>query len=86
MHYPPETGTIQLLVRLLAMYQESNNKKEFLENLQSFQSLVVNKEQRIYHKMLGENFERQMEQLYVAFCEAFQGEEFSMVRVRRKSY
>uniref|UniRef100_A0A1A9UIH0 Protein-lysine N-trimethyltransferase SMYD5 n=1 Tax=Glossina austeni TaxID=7395 RepID=A0A1A9UIH0_GLOAU len=78
MHYPPETGTIQLLVRLLAMYQESNNKKEFLENLQSFQSLVVNKEQRIYHKMLGENFERQMEQLYVAFCEAFQGEEFSM--------
>lgn len=79
MHYPPETGTIMLLVRLMAMYQQSSNKTEFLENLQSFQSLIVNKEQQIYHKMLGENFEIQMEQLYAAFCEAFQGEEFAMV-------
>uniref|UniRef100_A0A1A9WRS9 Protein-lysine N-trimethyltransferase SMYD5 n=1 Tax=Glossina brevipalpis TaxID=37001 RepID=A0A1A9WRS9_9MUSC len=78
MHYPPETGTIMLLVRLLAMYRESINKKEFLENLQSFQSLIMNKEQRIYHKMLGENFEQQMEQLYQAFREAFQDEEFNM--------
>uniref|UniRef100_T1PLE1 Protein-lysine N-trimethyltransferase SMYD5 n=1 Tax=Musca domestica TaxID=7370 RepID=T1PLE1_MUSDO len=28
--------------------------------------------------MLGENFEQQMEQLYAAFCEAFQGENFQM--------
>ncbi|XP_037812103.1 SET and MYND domain-containing protein 5 [Lucilia sericata] len=78
MHYPPETGTIMLLVRLMAMYQQSPNKAEFLETLQSFQSLIVNKEQQIYHKMLGENFEIQMEQLYAAFCEAFQGEEFAV--------
>lgn len=76
MHYPPETGTIMLLVRLMAMYQQSTNKAEFMETLQSFQSLIVNKEQQIYHKMLGENFEIQMEQLFAAFCEAFQGEEF----------
>lgn len=79
MHYPPETGTIMLLVRLMAMYQQSSNKTEFLESLQSFQALIVNKEQQIYHKMLGENFEQQMEQLYAAFCEAFQGENFQMV-------
>lgn len=80
MHYPPETGTIMLLVRLMAMYQQSTNKPEFLQTLESFQSLIVNKEQQIYHKMLGENFEIQMEQLYAAFCEAFQGEEFAVVR------
>lgn len=79
MHYPPETGTILLLVRLMAMYQQSSNKAEFLASLQSFQSLIVNKEQQIYHKMLGENFEQQMEQLYAAFCEAFQGEEYQVV-------
>lgn len=79
MHYPPETGTIMLLVRLMAMYQQSSNKTEFLESLQSFQALIVNKEQQIYHKMLGENFEQQMEQLYAAFCEAFQGENFQLV-------
>lgn len=78
MHYPPETGTIMLLVRLMAMYQQNYNQAEFLESIQSFQSLIVNKEQQIYHKMLGENFEQQMEQLYAAFCEAFQGEEFAV--------
>lgn len=81
MHYPPETATVMLLVRLMAMYQQSPNKPQFLETLQSFQSQVVNKEQQIYHKMLGENFEQQMEQLYAAFCEAFQGEEFQVVNI-----
>lgn len=81
MHYPPETGTIMLIVRLMAMYQQSNNKPDFLEQLQSFQALIVNREQKIYHKMLGENFEQQMEQLYAAFCNAFKSEEFAAVRL-----
>ncbi|XP_030571930.1 SET and MYND domain-containing protein 5 [Drosophila novamexicana] len=78
MHYPPETGTIMLIVRLMAMYKQSSNKTEFLEQLQSFQALIVNREEKIYHKMLGENFEQQMEQLYTAFCHAFKDEEFAM--------
>ncbi|EDW51593.1 SET and MYND domain-containing protein 5 [Drosophila sechellia] len=80
MHYPPETGSIMLIVRLMAIYQQSTKKEEFLEQLQSFQSLIVNREQKIYHKMLGENFEQQMEQLYLAFCNAFTGEDFSMFK------
>lgn len=79
MHYPPETGTVMLLVRLMALYQQSNNKTEFMETLQSFQSLIINTEQQIYHKMLGENFEQQMEHLYQAFCKAFPGDEFVLV-------
>ncbi|XP_053969518.1 histone-lysine N-trimethyltransferase SMYD5 [Anastrepha ludens] len=77
MHYPPETGTIMLIVRLMAMYKQSNNKQQFLESLKSFQSVIVNAEEKIYHKMLGENFELQMEQLFVAFCRAFADEELA---------
>ncbi|XP_017492241.1 PREDICTED: SET and MYND domain-containing protein 5 [Rhagoletis zephyria] len=77
MHYPPETGTIMLIVRLMAMYKQSNNKQQFLESLQSFQSVIVNAEKQIYHKMLGANFEQQMEQLFLAFCRSFADEEFA---------
>ena len=79
MHYPPETGTIMLVVRLMAMYQQSANKQEFMDNLSSFQSESINTEHSIYHKMLGENFESQMEQLFVCFCRAFSSEEFKVV-------
>ncbi|KAL7723668.1 hypothetical protein ACLKA6_007998 [Drosophila palustris] len=41
-------------------------------------ALIVNREQKIYHKMLGENFEEQMEKLFAAFCNAFKSEEFAM--------
>ncbi|KAH8416253.1 hypothetical protein KR009_010746, partial [Drosophila setifemur] len=81
MHYPPETGTIQLIVRLMALYQQSGVKKpEFLKQLQSFQPLIVNRAllEKIYHKMLGENFEKQMTQLYRAFCKAFEHEVFDV--------
>lgn len=68
-----------LIVRLMALYQQSNNKLDFLEQLQSFQALIINREQKIYHKMLGENFELQMEQLYAAFCNAFKSEDLAAV-------
>jgi len=76
-HYPPESGTIMLIVRLMAKYKQSRNKDEFLETLSSFQSIVVNEEQQIYHKMLGAHFETQMEQLFKAFLNAFNGEDYS---------
>lgn len=79
MHYPPETGTIMLIVRLMAMYKQSHSKEDFLQSLQSFQSLIVNTEQKIYHKMLGEHFEQQMEELFVAFCRAFADEKLAAV-------
>lgn len=68
-----------LLVRLMAMYKQSKNKSEFLNTIQSFQSLVVNQEDQIYHKMLGTNFAYQMEELYEAFRTAFCDEELSVV-------
>lgn len=78
MHYPPETGTILLIVRIMAMYKQSKNKEEFLEALKSFQSVFINEKDKIYHKMLGENFESQMGELFKSFCHAFQDEAFAM--------
>lgn len=79
MHYPPETGTIMLIVRILAMYKQSRDKEEFLETLKQFQSIVVNEELQIFHKMLGTNFESQLSDLFQTFCHAFNSEEFAMV-------
>lgn len=78
MHYPPETGTIMLIVRILAMYKQSRAKEEFLETLKQFQSIVVNEELQIFHKMLGTNFESQLSDLFQTFCHAFNSEEFAM--------
>lgn len=78
MHYPPETGTIMLIVKILAMYKQSKNKEEFMETLKSFQSIVVNEELQIFHKVLGANFESQLEELFKAFCNAFNSEEFAI--------
>lgn len=78
MHYPPEMGTILLIVRIMAMYKQSKNKEEFLETLKSFQSVFVNTEDQIVHKMIGPNFESQMLELYKQFCNAFQNEEFAI--------
>lgn len=82
MHYPPESGTILLVVRLLAMFKQSKDKNEFLETIKSFQCTSVNEEQQIYHKMLGENFEKDMDELYKRFCIAFQDDEFSIFTTR----
>uniref|UniRef100_A0A0K8TT51 Protein-lysine N-trimethyltransferase SMYD5 n=1 Tax=Tabanus bromius TaxID=304241 RepID=A0A0K8TT51_TABBR len=78
MHYPRETGTIMLIVRLLAMYKQSIDKEEFLKTLKSFQSIVFNEELSIFHKMLGTNFENQLQELYSAYVSAFASEELSM--------
>lgn len=79
MHYPPETGTIMLIVKILAMYKQSKNKEEFLETLKSFQSIMVNEELMIIHKMLGANFEHQLTELFEAFRNVFSSEEFATV-------
>lgn len=78
MHYPPESGTILLIVRIMAMYKQSKNREEFLETLKSFQSVYVNVQDQMAHKMLGVNFETQLSELYKQFCNAFQDDDFSM--------
>lgn len=56
-HYPPETSTIQIVIRLMAMCRQANDKEEFSRILNSFCNNVSNEHQQINHKLLGEKFE-----------------------------
>ncbi|GAB0098024.1 SET domain-containing protein [Sergentomyia squamirostris] len=71
-HYPPETCSIMLIVRIFAMVNQANNPDEFLGILQEFQCETVC--DRIYHKILGNEFMEQLTKLHefmkIIFVEA----------------
>lgn len=64
-----------LIVKLLGMYMQATNKDNFLSTLKDFQNIVVNEDQMITHKMLGPNFETQLQELYPFYCRAFAANE-----------
>ena len=63
MHYPPETATVMFLVRILASIVQSKDKEELKKQLLLFCHGTVNEEDAIAHKLLGKEFESQLEQL-----------------------
>lgn len=70
-HYPPETTTVELIVKLLGMHIQAEDKNQFMDYLKDFQNKVVNEDLMIAHKMLGPNFESQLSELYPLYCKAF---------------
>lgn len=71
MHYPPETTTILLIVKLLAMYKQTEQKKELLDAIQDFHHEFINENLMISHKMLGENYQRDLNNLYELYSKSF---------------
>ena len=63
MHYPPETSTIMLLVRILANFIQRSDREELKGQLMSLCHHTVNEEETIAHKLLGQEFESQLELL-----------------------
>ncbi|EFX89935.1 SET and MYND domain-containing 5 protein [Daphnia pulex] len=63
MHYPPETSTIMLLVRILANFIQRTDREELKSQLMSLCHHTVNEEETIAHKLLGQEFESQLELL-----------------------
>lgn len=61
MHYPPETSTIMLLVRILANFIQRTDREELKSQLMSLCHHTVNEEETIAHKLLGQEFESQLE-------------------------
>ena len=51
-HYPPETASIMLLVKILASIKQSINPNEFISKLKEFESLTDHNEEFV-HKLLG---------------------------------
>lgn len=63
MHYPPETSTIMLLVRILANFIQRTDREELKSQLMSLCHHTVNEEETIAHKLLGQEFESQLDLL-----------------------
>ena len=63
MHYPPETASIMLLVRILSSIIQSNDLTALKAQLMQLCHQTINEEDDIAHKLLGEQFKGQLEKL-----------------------
>lgn len=77
MHYPPETCSILLLQKLFAMLKQSENRSQLIAKLDEFQSISVNEDLMIFHKLLGESFSEQINVLFSLTKDAFDLREVS---------
>uniref|UniRef100_A0A182NSN7 SET domain-containing protein n=1 Tax=Anopheles dirus TaxID=7168 RepID=A0A182NSN7_9DIPT len=71
MHYPPETCGIMLFVKIVGLFRQAVDPQALQTQLQDFVHKSVNEDLLIFHKMLGEKFTQQIEQLYELFRTAF---------------
>jgi len=76
MHFPPETSTIMLILRIVAMVTQSKEKEQLKEKLERFFSNVKNEEQSYSHKLLGEQFKDQLKTLHQLLLKAISVEHF----------
>lgn len=63
MHYPPETASILLLTRILATFIQREDREELKSQLMSLCHHTTNEEDEIAHKILGQEFESQLQVL-----------------------
>ena len=70
-HYPPETSSISLVLRILASIVLAEDPEQHIGQLMSLMHDTVNHKERLVHKMLGEKFADQLEQLRMATLTIF---------------
>lgn len=73
-HYPPESFTLILIVRIFAMLK-ANSVPNLCEKLDAFTSRSVNEDISLCHKLLGEKFNDQINEIHQAFVTIFQNDE-----------
>lgn len=71
MHYPPETSSLMLIIKIFGMYKQAADKGSFLTRLNDFQQTAGDQELNLFHKILGEKFTSQLEELHVAMGHLF---------------
>lgn len=71
MHYPPETATIMLLARMVALVNQAHNKQEVLSIFSQFCHRTTNDTHEIAHNLLGEKFVGQIDVLRQMMQTAF---------------
>lgn len=73
MHYPPETSSITLILRILAFIKQSEQKYELLMQLRDFCYEVVSTDDAMIHKILGEQFQQHIDILHQLTLAVFSG-------------
>jgi hypothetical protein len=71
MHYPPETCSISLITRMIAMVNQSSDKQSTVTKFAQFCKATINEEESIAHKLLGKQFQDQLELLRSLLIELF---------------
>lgn len=71
MHYPPETSTLMLVIKIFGMYKQAADKQLFLTTLNDFQQTAGDEELNLFHKLLGDKFASQLEDLHKAMTQVF---------------
>uniref|UniRef100_H2ZB99 SET domain-containing protein n=1 Tax=Ciona savignyi TaxID=51511 RepID=H2ZB99_CIOSA len=59
-HFPPETASIQMIMRILARIKQEDKKEEFIAAIERFCHISTNNVEQIAHKLLGEQFSNQI--------------------------
>ncbi|XP_036406968.1 SET and MYND domain-containing protein 5 [Megalops cyprinoides] len=70
MHFPPETASIMLMVRMVSTVKQARDKGHWLNLFSQFCSRTANEEEEIAHKLLGEKFQGQLALLRNLFTTA----------------
>lgn len=60
MHFPPESATVMIIVRILAMYKQAASKEKFQAVLNGFCRKTKNEHSSISHHLLGEEFSEKL--------------------------
>ncbi|KAM3938498.1 protein-lysine N-trimethyltransferase SMYD5 [Leptodactylus fuscus] len=77
MHYPPETASIMLMARMVASVKQAKDKDWWPQLFSQFCNKTANEEEEIVHKLLGDKFKGQLDQLRRLFVEALHEERVS---------
>ncbi|KAM7389167.1 hypothetical protein PAMP_023160 [Pampus punctatissimus] len=77
MHYPPETSSIMLMARMVAIVKQAKDKEHWQKLFSHFCNRTANEEEEIAHKLLGEKFRGQLALLHSLFKAALYDEHLS---------
>ncbi|XP_038070799.1 SET and MYND domain-containing protein 5-like [Patiria miniata] len=63
MHYPPETASITIINKMIATVKQAQKKEHVLSAFNQFCQKANNEEQELAHKLLGSQFQEQIDTL-----------------------
>ncbi|XP_062857055.1 histone-lysine N-trimethyltransferase SMYD5 [Trichomycterus rosablanca] len=76
-HYPPETSSIMLMAKMVAVVKQAQDKGRWQRLFSHFCSRAANEQEEIAHKLLGEKFQGQLAQLRNLFSTALYDDHLS---------